>query len=107
MNPHVTSLFIKLESLLTQCQDPEGLQQISRIFRTHAYSDQLELVRVATVKSVSRILEKLGTELNEAQWIAGLDLMVACIYLLNDEHPEIRTYLVQSLGARRFFADKD
>lgn len=40
-------------------------------------------------------------------WSDVLDLMMAVIYLLNDEHPEIRSYLVQAKGARAFFGSAD
>jgi adenylate cyclase len=65
----------------------------------YAYSDQKEMVRVATVKSVARVLNKIQTlegqtHLNE--------LYKAIVLLLHDEHPEIRGYLVQSKGMAMF-----
>ena len=40
-------------------------------------------------------------------WADILDLVMACIFLLNDEHPEIRSYLVQAKGTRAFFGSSD
>lgn len=52
------------------------------------------MVRVATVKSVARVLDKIeitnGPELH--------DLYNSVVLILHDEHPEIRLFLVQSDG---------
>lgn len=97
INSCLKGLYIKLLALITDTKDPAQLQLLAEVLKKNAYSDQLELVRVSTVKSVSRIAEKL-VEVPQ-------DFYKTCVLLLNDEHPEIRSYLVQSLGARKLFCE--
>jgi len=68
----------------------------------YAYADQKENIRVASVKSVARILTKID-KLEEQPLD---DLYMAVILILHDEHPEVRGYLVQSQGISKFL-DKE
>jgi hypothetical protein len=59
------------------------------------------MVRVASVKSVARILPKLK---EHSQSCFGI--YRAVILILHDEHPEIRSFLIQSNGTS-IFVDKE
>lgn len=85
-------------ALTVDCNDPSQIQKISSIFRKYSYADQEEKVRVATVKSVSRVLENLDLK---KHMTSCLDIFMTIILILNDEHPEIRSYFVQSEGAKK------
>lgn len=95
INPHLTSVYLILSTLMVSCEDQESLRTIGKVLARHAYADQKELVRVANVKSVARLLLRLDLENNVC---ACLDIFQAVVLILNDEHPEIRSYLVQSAG---------
>jgi len=96
VNAHLVSAYIKLEALMTDCEEPAQVVKIGKILLRYAYADQKELVRVATVKSVARLLCKLDLSKHST---GCLDVYMSLILILNDEHPEIRSYLVQSQGA--------
>lgn len=99
VNANLVSLYIKLVALMVDCEDANDLAKIGRITRKYAYADQKELVRVANVKSVARFLARLKDD----KCSPGLlDVYMALVLILQDEHPEIRSYLVQSIGINRF-----
>ena len=96
VNAHLVSTYIKLEALMVDCKEPGQVIKIGKILLRYAYADQKELVRVATVKSAARLLCKLDLSKHST---GCLDVYMSLILILNDEHPEIRSYLVQSQGA--------
>lgn len=83
---------------MTDYSDKNQVARISQILKKYSYADQKENVRVAAVKSVSKVLSKLDLNLPVSCY---KDLLMAMIFILNDEHPEIRAYLVQSEGAQK------
>jgi hypothetical protein len=91
INSYLVSMYIKLMALTIDASDPEQISKIGKIFKKHAYADQKEQVRVANVKSVTKVLEKLDLEKNSSHC---LDIIMSIILILNDEHPEIRSYFV-------------
>lgn len=99
VNANLLSLYIKLMALMVNCEDASDLAKIGRIARKYAYADQKELVRVANVKSVARFLARLQDHKCSSSL---LDVYMALVLILQDEHPEIRSYLVQSIGINRF-----
>ena len=73
--------------------DPANKEEVRKfgcIASKYAYTEHKEMVRVATVKSVAKVLERIeitnGPELH--------DLYYSVILILHDEHPEIRLFLV-------------
>ena len=95
VNVNIVSTYIKLVALLTDCKEPSQVAKIGKILLRYAYSDQKELVRVATVKSMRGILCRFDLSMHST---SCLDVYMSLVLLANDEHPEIRTYLLQSRG---------
>ena len=81
---------------MTDCENLDEIKNIAKIFRKHSYADQLEQVRVANVKSLTKVLKKLDL----AKYCQE-DIFMSILFILNDEHPEIRAYFVQSQGAQK------
>ena len=61
------------------------------MLKKYAYSDQKEMVRVANVKSLCRVLARISLK---DQIESCPSLFTAIVFVLNDEHPEIRSYMV-------------
>ena len=74
---------------MTDCQNPEEIKNIAKIFRKHSYADQLEQVRVSNVKSLTKIVQKIDLAKHCHE-----DIFMSILFILNDEHPEIRAYFV-------------
>lgn len=91
INSQLLSMYIKIMALTVNCNDPNQIKKIGVIFRKYSYADQEEKVRVSTVKSVSKVLEKLDLKKHLPHC---LDIFMTIILILNDEHPEIRSYFV-------------
>ena len=98
-NSNLLSLYIKLKAVLVDVTNDGELREMCAITNKYAYSDQKEMVRVATVKSVARVLNKLKSLDGQTNMN---DLFKSIILLLHDEHPEIRSYLVQCKGMSMF-----
>ena len=96
VNPNLISLRIKILAYLVDCNDHEAVGTLAEEFRTLAYADQKEIVRIANVKSVARVINKVNVHhylnLNPESLFS---LIVAIILILNDEHPEIRSFILQ------------
>jgi len=60
VNANLVALSIKLVALMVDCGNVNDVAKFGTIARKYAYADQKELVRVATVKSVARFLERIG-----------------------------------------------
>ena len=99
VNANLVGLYIKLVALMVDGNDAEDVKKLGRIVRKYAYADQKELVRVANVKSVARFLN--GLEVTRCS-PSLFDVYMALVLILHDEHPEIRSYLVQSPGIHKF-----
>jgi len=70
---------------------------ISKMISKYAYADQKDIIRVATVKSLARILNKVDLVSHNIN-----DLYRAVLLILHDENPDIRGYLLQSPGLAKF-----
>jgi len=62
INANLLSLYIKLSALITDTSNLDDLQNIGKILVKYSYSDQKELVRVATVKSLCKVLYQLSRD---------------------------------------------
>lgn len=99
VNPNLISIRIKIRALLLDCSNVNEVKELCNEFRTLAYADQKEIVRVANVKSVAQVVIRLdikGILSTNPESIYGL--ILAIVLILNDEHPEIRSYMLQQRG---------
>ena len=92
INANLLAIYIKLRAVMVnaQTEGPE-LKEVSAILKEHAYADKKELVRVANVKSVCRVLQSVDLKSHLQHLV---DLFTSLVFILNDEHPEIRAYLL-------------
>ena len=97
INANLVGMYIKLMTLQADCKDATHVVKIGQILLRYAYADQKELVRVAAVKSAARLLCKLDLSMHST---SCLDVYMSLILISTDEHPEIRSYLMQSRGVR-------
>ena len=99
VNCHLTSLFIKISTLFASNERSiDNVAEIGQIILKFAHGEQKEIVRVAAVKSLGKFLKYLKLDGKTGKLKSSHDIWKATILLLNDEHPEVRSYLIQSYG---------
>lgn len=96
VNPNLISIRIKIRAMLLDCSNSDEVKELCNEFRTLAYADQKEIVRVANVKSVAHVILRLDIKgIISANPESIYGLILAIVLILNDEHPEIRSYMLQ------------
>lgn len=114
-NPNILAQLIKLSALALKKQiiqlesqkeeskeRNENLAEIAKLFKHYSYMEQKEYVRVAVAKSLGTLIQQLKLRKEESIFLktsdnfrAYLDILVALIFILNDESPDIRSYIMQ------------
>lgn len=70
------------------------------MFRQYSYMDQKEIVRVSVAKSIATLITELKISQesifvkNRTNFEGFLDIMTALVFILNDESPDIRAYVI-------------
>lgn len=59
INANLSAIYVKLRALVVDYTDDAEVAKLGELVCKYAYADQKEMVRVATVKSVARVLGKL------------------------------------------------
>ena len=78
------------------------LSLVADLLRQSVYMDQKELVRVASVKSIATLIPMMATRplsdniffQSAMNYESYLKLMTSLVFVLTDEHPEVRCFIV-------------